>query len=233
MLVCAEQDPSFDAFTNPETLLQAVLSAAWLKAATTSFLKRESDIDRQRKVVGVVQKESARVALLDEPDIVLSSNSATTCVIAVAVCHHSGYASVAHFDEGVATRANFVQWLRDMTHPDVYLVGDFALPTESRVRIELHCHRIGRSVVLGIGIDIGEAVVVFAWPFDDSCRSEIGMCARGEYDGGWVSCCLRAVLRLPPRVGVSRRSARHRDSCVDRTPCQNVVSNGTETARRV
>ena len=137
MLVCAEQDPSFDAFTNPEALLQAVLQNEWLRKATTSFLKRDSDIECRRKAVGVVQEESARVALLDEPDIVLSSDSATTCVIAVAVCHHSGYASVAHFDEGVATKANFVQWLRDMTHPNVYLVGDFVLPTESGVRTHL------------------------------------------------------------------------------------------------
>ena len=132
MLIIADSGVSLEHSTDAASLLKEILSDASIQASAQSFLTRERVFkERQRKTVCVQQGECARVNLSNEPDVILESNAATTCIIAVAVCKVTGIACIAHLDG--ASEAAFGQWLRRMTHPSIYLVGDFVL-SQGRVR---------------------------------------------------------------------------------------------------
>ncbi len=83
-------------------LVFAVTSNAHVQRANAAYvsspLSLRRSVARERKVVHVLQNETASVEFRAD-SCVLASDDATTCVIAVVVCQATGMASVCHFDE--------------------------------------------------------------------------------------------------------------------------------------
>jgi len=115
-----------------EGIVFAVTSNAHVQRANAAYvsspLSLRRSVARERKVVAVLQNETASVEFRAD-SCVLASDDATTCVIAVVVCQATGVASVCHFDEETsASEACFRKFMsqhvggRYCTY-DAYLVG--------------------------------------------------------------------------------------------------------------
>lgn len=143
MLICSESEITSD---NKAHLLQAVLRNASIQASAKAFLTRAcADYEVKRKTICVQQGECARIQLEADPDVVLESDGATTCVIGVAICKETSQACIAHFDS--SSNLRFTQWLEGMTRPEIYLAGDFILPEREVSTVK--CEATG-NVLIGI-----------------------------------------------------------------------------------
>eukprot|EP00210_Caulerpa_lentillifera_P002098 g2013.t1 len=87
--------------------------------------RQSTEIEKNRKIVIVKQGELARVDTKAENGVLLASDEATTCVIAVAHCTKSCLVSIAHFDDRTTTPESINQWLTGMQEPSVFLMGDY------------------------------------------------------------------------------------------------------------
>lgn len=100
--------------------------------ACSKFQSLSSDPERfaGRKFAFVLQAELAEVDIAHDPEIMLSSSQATTCVVGVAVCRESNTACICHMDGGSSSEAHLQRWLRGMTKPTVYLVGGYKVSSK-------------------------------------------------------------------------------------------------------
>jgi len=91
--------------------------------------------------VVVLQGEVARLDIRAEADheLLVGSEDATTCVVAVAECAVAGVLATAHFDEGTCTPGCAAQLLAGMVAPVLFLCGAYAdgKGTGARVAAEL------------------------------------------------------------------------------------------------
>lgn len=69
--------------------------------------------------------QAATADLTHEPGLVIGSEDATTCVIAVAECRNSGLVSAVHVDEGVSSAQTASHLLAGMSRPQIYLCGAY------------------------------------------------------------------------------------------------------------
>ncbi|GMH34072.1 hypothetical protein BSKO_01906 [Bryopsis sp. KO-2023] len=119
------QDLPLDCADEGRGLLNRILAFPGIATTASEFLSRRCTADQfaDRKSLFILQKELARVDVSKDPDCVLSSAEATTCVIGVAICRETESAAVCHFDEG--SKISVQQWLEGMSKPTIYLVGAY------------------------------------------------------------------------------------------------------------
>lgn len=114
-------------------LATQLLARKGIRDVCTKFQSSCSDpqMFAGRKSVFVLQGEFAEVDIARDPDIVISSGQATTCVVGVAVCKQSNIACICHMDGRSSTLAHLRRWLRGMIKPVVYLVGGYQVNGKS------------------------------------------------------------------------------------------------------
>lgn len=116
-----------DKVSGKEDLLRNIVDNANHQNRAIEFVNRKpsSELTENRKIVIVKQAELARVDTKEEKGVLLASDEATTCVIAVAHCQESSLASIAHFDDGTTTQSSIDRWLSGMHRPSIFLLGDY------------------------------------------------------------------------------------------------------------
>ena len=107
--------------------------------------KRQEILDR--KCIVVLQREIAMVQTNEEPPLLIGSEDATTCVIAVAECRETGWACSVHIDDGITLMRETVELLLSgMKKPVLYLVGGYCDKEGTGPEVgasllhELHCN---------------------------------------------------------------------------------------------
>lgn len=107
--------------------LQNLLNAPGILLAAADFRSKSSGAEdfSRTKSAYVLQGELARIDTRVDPDVLLSSSQATTCVIAVAICQESQTACICHMDQVTEGPQHLEQWLKGMRKPDIYLVGGY------------------------------------------------------------------------------------------------------------
>ena len=114
--------------------------------------KRQEILDR--KCIVVLQREMAMVQTNDEPPLLIGSEDATTCVIAVADCRETGWACSIHVDDNTLIRETVELLLSGMKKPVLYLVGAYCDKQGTGPEVgasllrELHCNETAIDVKL-------------------------------------------------------------------------------------
>jgi hypothetical protein len=113
-------------------LLGILESSEVLLPANDNFLaklkSRTGDIReemRDKKCLVVLQREMATAQTRGEPPLLIGSEDATTCVIAVAKCSETGWVCATHVDDGNLMKETVEALLGDMINPVIYLVGAY------------------------------------------------------------------------------------------------------------
>ncbi|GIL43202.1 hypothetical protein Vafri_1006 [Volvox africanus] len=124
--------PSVGPLDNTDDAVTQLIQDPLIKDANTRFLERTGSLP-------VPASCRAACALLGEQALVdfsqehwhVGSSDATTCLIAVVVCHTTCKAWAAHYNSGFAERDTSILDLlpRHMQKPDLWLVGSFREPT--------------------------------------------------------------------------------------------------------
>lgn len=123
-----------DKVTGMDDLLRNIVDDVNHQNRAIEFVNRKplSEFTKNRKIVIVRQAELARVDTNQDKGVLLASDEATTCIIAVAHCHESSLASIAHFDDGTTNQSSIDRWLDGMHRPSVFLLGDYLLNSNRR-----------------------------------------------------------------------------------------------------
>jgi hypothetical protein len=141
MVLCIQRDHSggqAEALVagTQDDLLRDVLQQDAVLAANTRFLAPSNGYFPRDfvKHVSVMQGECAAIDLKSEPiDVVVSSQDATTCCIAVVRCLASERLFITHLDQPGGRQIAFVQdAVAAMTRPELWLVGGFVDGSRSR-----------------------------------------------------------------------------------------------------
>lgn len=107
--------------------LNQVIEIPQIKTAVTSFRSSSPGPESFSRVKSafVMQGELARIDTRIDPDLLLSSGQATTCIIAAAICSESHTACICHMDQSTFGRSHIQKWLQGMQSPCIYLVGGY------------------------------------------------------------------------------------------------------------
>jgi Protein N-terminal asparagine amidohydrolase len=100
-----------------------------LQASNVCFLQSDGFVAKTFiKHIAIMQGECAAIDLSKEPsDVVVSSQDATTCCIAILRCMQSRRLFITHLDAPEAHKIAFVRKAVDsMTRPDLWLLGSCA-----------------------------------------------------------------------------------------------------------